>query len=264
MFSFLNHEKNKPVLLCSKTKDTKDKAVEEFIEKSDFKRDMQSIFNAAHVIRDDIIQMRTADGILKDIWTPLTEINTFHTLYIVCSDGLLKEQGVRFTISHWRKSQNLFEFRVWWIDVTLMDKNKLFHIRRALHKEQDQNAQDQEGGSVLIIDACPRASRNESFKTCLELSAAFMASMTKFISRYITVHLVFANWSIQHNNFIKTTRGRHKSNTGRTSYTCKDSTPIRMYLKVFLSESKTKVSLTNYTFLKKHSIITQNSCSEPI
>ena len=53
---------------------------------------MRSIFDAAHVIRDDIIQMRTDDGSLKDIWTPLTEINTFHTLYIVCSDGLLKEQ----------------------------------------------------------------------------------------------------------------------------------------------------------------------------
>ena len=70
-----------------------------------------------------------------------------------------------------------------------MDKSKLFHILRALYKEQDQNAQDQEDGSVLITDACPRASRNESFKTCLDLSAAFMASMTKSISGYITVHL---------------------------------------------------------------------------
>ena len=57
MFSFLNHENSKPELLCSKT--TKDKAVGEFLKKSGFKRDMQLIFNAAHVIRDDIIQMRT-------------------------------------------------------------------------------------------------------------------------------------------------------------------------------------------------------------
>ena len=52
-----------------------------------------------------------------------------------------------------------------------MDKNKLFHIMTALYKEQDPNAQDQEDDSVLIVDACPRANRNESFKTCLELSA---------------------------------------------------------------------------------------------
>ena len=39
-----------------------------------------------------------------------------------------------------------------------MNKSKLFHILRALYKKQD--AQDQEDGSVLIIDAWPRASRN--------------------------------------------------------------------------------------------------------
>ena len=80
MFSFLNHEKNKPELLCSKT--TKDKAVGEVLETSDFKRDMQSIFNVAHVIRDDIIEMRTDPW--KFDWTPLIDINTLHTLYIVC------------------------------------------------------------------------------------------------------------------------------------------------------------------------------------
>ena len=77
----------------------------------------------------------------------------------------------------------------------LMDRCYLIWTKanflRALYKEQDQNAKDQENGSVLIIDACPRASRNESFKTCLEVSVAFMASMTKSISRYITVHLIF-------------------------------------------------------------------------
>ena len=126
-----------------------------------------------------------------------------------------------------------------------MDKSKLFHILKALYKEQDQNAQDQEDGSVLIIDACPRASRNESFKTCLELSAAFMASMTKSISRYITVHLVFDQCNTA-TSLKQATRERHKGSRGRTSYTCKDSTPMRMQLKVFLSESKTKVSLTLY------------------
>ena len=145
-----------------------------------------------------------------------------------------------------------------------MDKSKLFLILRALYKEQDQNAQDQEDCSVLIIDACPRASRNESFETCLELSAAVMASMTKFISRYITVHLVFDQYNTT-TSLQQTARERYKSTgstgTCRTSYACEDSTPIRMYLKVFLSESKL-VSL--YTFLKKHSIISQNSCSGPI
>ena len=126
-----------------------------------------------------------------------------------------------------------------------MDKSKLFHILRALYKEQDQNAQDQEDGSVLIIDACPRASRNESFKICLELSAAFMASMTKSISRYITVHLVFDQCNTA-TSLKQATRERYKRSRGRTSYTCKDSTPMRIHLKVFLSESKTKVSLTLY------------------
>ena len=131
-----------------------------------------------------------------------------------------------------------------------MDKNKLFHIMKALYKEQDPNAQDQEDGSVLIVDACPRANRNESFKTCLELSAVlWRASMAKSISRYITVHLVFDQCNTT-TSLTQTTREHHKSSTGRTSYTCKDSTPIRMYLKVFLSESETKDSLTIY-FLQK-------------
>ena len=116
-----------------------------------------------------------------------------------------------------------------------------------MHKEQDQNAQDQEDGSVLIIDACPRASRNESFKTYLELSAA--SSMTKSISRYITAHLVFDQCNTT-TSLKQTTRERRKSSTGRTSYTCKYSTPFRMYLKVFLSESKTKDSLTLYLLQK--------------
>ena len=103
-----------------------------------------------------------------------------------------------------------------------MDKSKLFHILRALYKEQDQNAKDQEDGSVIIIDACPRTSRNESFKTCLELSAAFMASMTKYISRYNTVHLVFDLCNTT-TSLKQATRERHKSSTGRTSYTCKYS-----------------------------------------
>ena len=63
--------------------------------------------------------------------------------------------------------------------------------------------------------------------------------MTKFISRYITVHLVFDQYN-RATSLKQTTRVRHKSSTGRTSYTCKYSTPIRMYRKVFLSESKTK------------------------
>ena len=132
-----------------------------------------------------------------------------------------------------------------------MDKSKLFHILRAFYKEQYKNAQDQDDGSVLIIHAFPRASRNESFKTCLELSADFMASMTKTISRYITAHLVFDQYNTT-TSLKQTTRERHKSSTDRTSYTCKYSTPIRMYLKVFPSESKNK----KYTFFKKHSIIT--------
>ena len=98
-----------------------------------------------------------------------------------------------------------------------MDKSKLFHILRALNKEQDQNSQDQEDGSVLIIDACPRASRNESFKTCLELSAAFKVSMTNTMSRYFTVHLVFDQYNTT-TSLKQTTRERHKSSTGRTSY----------------------------------------------
>ena len=73
-----------------------------------------------------------------------------------------------------------------------------------------------------------------SIKTCLELSGAFMASMTKAISRYIvTVQMIF----IQYNrtpSLKQTTRERRNSSTGRTSYTCKYSTPIRMFLKVFL------------------------------
>ena len=102
---------------------------------------------------------------------------------------------------------------------------------------------------LIIIDACPRASRNESFKTCLDLSAAFMASMTKSISRYITVHLVFDQFNTT-TSLKRRTRERHKSRTGRTSYTCKYTTPIRMHLKVFLSESKTNDSLTLYLLQK--------------
>ena len=102
---------------------------------------------------------------------------------------------------------------------------------------------------LIIIDPCPRASRNESFKTCLDLSAAFMASMTKSISRYITFHLVFDQCNTT-TSLKQTTRERHKSSTGRTSYTCKYSTPIRMYLKVFLSESKIDDSLTLYLLQK--------------
>ena len=102
---------------------------------------------------------------------------------------------------------------------------------------------------LIIIDACPRASMNESFKTCLDLSAAFMASMTKSISRYITVHLVFDQFNTT-TSLKQTTRERHKSRTGRTSYTCKYTTPIRMHLKVFLSESKTNDSLTLYLLQK--------------
>ena len=98
-----------------------------------------------------------------------------------------------------------------------MDKSKLFSILRALYKEPDQNAQDQEDGSVLIIGACPRARSNESFKTCLELSAAFVASMTKSISRYITVHLVCDQYNTT-TSLKQTARERHKSSTGRTSY----------------------------------------------
>ena len=49
-----------------------------------------------------------------------------------------------------------------------------------------------------------------------DLSAAFMAILTKAISRYTTVHLVF-------DQFNGTTRERRKSSTGRTSYTCKDT-----------------------------------------
>ena len=72
-----------------------------------------------------------------------------------------------------------------------------------------------------------------------------MASMTKSISRYITVHLVFDQCNTA--TLLKqATRERHKSSRGRTSYTCKDSTPMRIHLKVFLSESKTTVSLTLY------------------
>ena len=87
--------------------------------------------------------------------------------------------------------------------------------------------------------------------------------MTKFISRYITVHLVFDQCNTT-TSLKQATRERHKSSRGRTSYTCKDSTPMRMHLKVFLSESKTKVSLTLYIPQKNHSIITQNSCSRRI
>ena len=102
---------------------------------------------------------------------------------------------------------------------------------------------------LIIIDACPRASRNESFKTCLDLSAAFMASMTKSISGYITVHLVFDQFNTT-TSLKQATRERHKSSTGRTSHTCKYTTPIRMHLKVFLSESKTNDSLTLYLLQK--------------
>ena len=85
-----------------------------------------------------------------------------------------------------------------------------------------------------------------SIKTCLELSGAFMASMTKAISRYIvTVQLIFNQYN-RTPSLKQTTRERRNSSTGRTSYTCKYSTPIRMFLKVFLSESKTKDSLTLY------------------
>ena len=69
--------------------------------------------------------------------------------------------------------------------------------------------------------------------------------ITKSISRYITVHLVFDQCNTP-TSLKKKTRERHKSSTGRTLYKRKDSTPIRMYLKVFLSESKTKDSLTLY------------------
>ena len=79
MFSFLNHEKNKPELLCSKT--TKDKAVGEVLEKSYLKRDMQSIFNASHVIRDDIIQMRTDCKLEGHLDTTDRDKHNPHTLY---------------------------------------------------------------------------------------------------------------------------------------------------------------------------------------
>ena len=67
-----------------------------------------------------------------------------------------------------------------------------------------------------------------------DLSAAFMAILTKAISRYTTVHLVFDQCS-RTTSLKQTTRERFKSSTGRTSYTCKDSAPIRMSLMVFLS-----------------------------
>ena len=80
MFCFLNHETNKPELLCCKT--TQDKDVGKVLEKSDFTTDKQSIFNAAHVIHDDIIQMRT------DLWKFEGHLDTTdrdkhipHTLY---------------------------------------------------------------------------------------------------------------------------------------------------------------------------------------
>ena len=79
MFSFLNHEKNKPELLCLKT--TKDKAVGEVLEKSDFRRDMRSIFNAANVIRDDIIQMRTSPWKFEWLNTTDRDKHIPHTLY---------------------------------------------------------------------------------------------------------------------------------------------------------------------------------------
>ena len=121
-----------------------------------------------------------------------------------------------------------------------------------MYKEQDQNDQDQEDGSVLIIDACPRASRNESFKTCLELSAAFMASMTKSLSGYITIQLVFDQYNTT-TSLKQTTRERHKCRTGQTLYKYKDSTPIRMYLRVFLDESKRKKNSLTLYVPQKHS-----------
>ena len=102
MFSFLNREKNKPELLCSKT--TKDKAVEEVLEKSDFKRDMQSIFNAAHVIRDDIIQMRT------DPWKFEGHLDTIdrdkHIPHTLCSFLRWITQGTAEFGSQYRADAN--------------------------------------------------------------------------------------------------------------------------------------------------------------
>ena len=86
-----------------------------------------------------------------------------------------------------------------------------------------------------------------------DLSATSLAILTKAISRYTTVRFVFDQYS-RTTSLKQTTRERHKSSTGRTSYTCKCSTPIRMSLMVFLSESKTKDSLTLY-LAQKHSII---------
>ena len=89
------------------------------------------------------------------------------------------------------------------------------------------------------------------------LSAAFMALLTKAISRYTTVHLVFDQYN-RATSLKQSPRERRKSSTGRTSYTCKDSTPIRMYPKVFLSESEeAKDSLTLYP-AQKHSIISDH------
>ena len=98
--------------------------------------------------------------------------------------------------------------------------------------------------SSMLVQELAGMKASKHALNCQLLLRRFMY-ITKSISRYITAHLVFDQCNTA-TSLKQTTRERHKSSTGRTSYKCKDSTPIRMYLKVFLSESKTKDSLTLY------------------
>ena len=130
-----------------------------------------------------------------------------------------------------------------------MDKSKLFHILRDLYKEQhDQNAQDQDDGSLDAMVLVQELAGMNDF------SAAFMAILTRAIFRYTTVHLVF-DQNNRTTSLKQTTRERDKSSTGRTSYTGKYSTPIRMYLKLFLSESKRNAKKTLDYFRSSHKTV---------
>jgi len=103
--------------------------------------------------------------------------------------------------------------------------------------------------TAIIVDAMvlvqELSGRSATIKTCQELANQFILLVNKKTSNYARLHVIFDNYSFSES--LKTaTRDKRKGTLHSREYVCCDTTPISNSLQRFLSNTKTKDSLTVY------------------
>ncbi len=127
------------------------------------------------------------------------------------------------------------------------DKSKLMHKLESCASDTPATPDNGCEGRAVIVDAMALVHElsTKPVKTCEEFANEFVKHSEALIRQYDEGHMIFDHYDVD-KSLKANTRARRTKGEYEKAHVCNDLTPIRTSVSKFISNTKTKESLTHY------------------